>query len=266
MRKRHDSDIRSYRNQFPFASLVCNDTKRLAGKTLSTIKRKPRGKHSAEASKKRSVSLRAFWSSIDGQACLERRRVKMIGQKRPEYAKKMRAFRQTPAGKDAIRRSVAHAIGHKDSKETIAKRVASVQKAKDEGRYWNALQRGLKQRPNKFEQKIVDLLPAEFQYTGDFNPNGMFRFSNNRMKNADFTLFPNRTAVIECFGTYWHSQHFEDLPPDEHAADVIDNYAAIGVTCLIIWEHELKDMSAVKTKVATFLTYVLHAIKENSNV
>lgn len=125
------------------------------------------------------------------------------------------------------------------------------------------MQKALKLRPNKFEQRIANLLPSNFIYTGDFNPNGMFRFEDGRSKNADFTLFPDRTAVIECFGTYWHSQHFEDLPPEKHEMDIVDNYAAIGVTCVVIWEHELRDMVAVEAKINNFMKYVTHVSKEN---
>ena len=166
--------------------------------------------------------------------------------------------------------------GRRHSKETIEKQRAiqkklanspeRIQQRKEmlnTKEYWEKLQAGLKLRPNKFEQKIAKLIPQAFQYTGDFNPNGMFHFLDGRNKNADFTLFPDRTAVIECFGDYWHGRDIQEIDPKEHEYDVVDNYSKIGVTCLVIWERELNDIPALQFKIQRFLNYVFENSKEN---
>jgi len=243
-------------------------------------------------SKDNSKILRAYWKSPQGKDRQKELAQSTRGIKRPEVSKKLKEFYQTDIGKQITARlankrrgiprssetlakikaskaingyrapqNVKDAVskaqtGRKHSPEEIAKRKESLKRSMQSQKYWDALQKGLKLRPNKFEQKIAAFLPSDFQYTGDFNPSGMFKFQDGRNKNADFTLFPSRTAVIECFGTYWHGKHFEDLEPADHEADIVNNYSAIGVTCLVIWEHELKDMLHLKNKISQFVNYV----------
>ena len=280
----HKITIEQYRCKFPEALTISTESS-LATSVVTSKKRRVTHACSDEKRKMLRDSNIAFWNSPAGKEkskeTVEKRlnhdwvekryagitdfqksdRVKLWGA-HISAGKHASGYKAPQNVKDAVSKAQT---GRKHSDEEKKKRAASIQRAKDEGRYWDSFQRALKLRPNKFEQRVVALLPEKFQYTGDFNPNGMFRFIDGRNKNADFTLFPERTAVIECFGTYWHSQHFEDLPPEEHTADIVNNYAAIGVTCLVIWEHELRSMDVVKQKVDNFLKYVLPVSKENTH-
>ena len=268
LRHVHQISPKEYRQQFPNAEFASEQLKVLRSYNSHTIKRKKYRPCSALAQQKKSDSMKRFYATAEGKILRERKRDIRLGKKRPEYAEKMKQWWGTPAGRAVIEQNVMRQRGKKNTPDTIAKRVASLQKAKEEGRYWNSLYNGLKARPNKFEKIIGELLPETFVYTGDFNPKGIFKFYNGQNKNSDFTLLPVRNVVVECFGTYWHSPKFEVLLPEQHTLDTVSKYAEIGVTCLVIWEEELKDMVKLKQKISQFLLAALadHGPSEVLNV
>ena len=59
----------------------------------------------------------------------------------------------------------------------------------------------------------------------------------------DFVNIDGKKEIIEVFGDYWHDSTKRDL--SWHATELgrIMAYQAIGYKCLIIWEHELKELS-----------------------
>ena len=59
--------------------------------------------------------------------------------------------------------------------------------------------------------------------------------------------------VIEHFGDYWHGECITGIPNNVHEQQIINNYKLIGIDCLIIWEHELKDLDRVKNKINNFI-------------
>jgi len=106
------------------------------------------------------------------------------------------------------------------------------------------IQESLNLRPNKPETLLINLfkdLNLNFEYTGDFS------FMING-KNPDFTNYENK-KVIEFFGTYWHSEKFEDKSNEQSR---IKHFAKEGYKCLIIWEEELKEVEKIIEKVIQF--------------
>jgi len=114
--------------------------------------------------------------------------------------------------------------------------------------------------PNLFEAAIWKLIP-DFLFVGD----GQFWKwvpSLKSFKNPDFILpgpdpkHPKRgvTKVVEAFGDYWHSRMFTGKANFDHEQELIDAYAGIGISCLIIWESEVKtDPDGVKERLQGFL-------------
>ncbi len=90
-------------------------------------------------------------------------------------------------------------------------------------------------RPNKTEIKLLDIISPIFHYVGD----GRHRIDG---KYPDF--WNGDKKVIELYGDYWHR--------DDNPQDRIDLFKLSGYDCLIIWEHELKDIEAVQSKVSAF--------------
>lgn len=84
-----------------------------------------------------------------------------------------------------------------------------------------------------------------------------------RNKNPDFIVpgpdpeHPKRgvAKVVEAFGDFWHSRMFTGKAPFDHEQDLIEAYAEIGITCLVIWESEVKsDPAGVQVRLEAFLT------------
>lgn len=213
---------------------------------------------SAEAAnEKRKESLKRYYQTEDGKKAAKSRGESKKGKARSEEVRRkirLTGYQKGHSVSEETKRAISRAQkGTKQSFERIRARVEAINRRKDCGDYWENLQKGLKLRPNKFEQKIALLLPDSFHYTGDFNPNGMFKFLNGKNKNADFTQFPDRLKVVECFGDYWHTFNLDEITPEEHECDVVTNYKLLGVDCLVIWERELRDLGSLKIKIDFFL-------------
>lgn len=109
------------------------------------------------------------------------------------------------------------------------------------------LRQAQQKRPNKGEQKLVELFENErlpYKYVGDgsliiygFNPD--FIHSNGQKK------------IIEFFGDYWHKDR-DDLPWERTEQGRRELFAQLGFSTLVIWQHDLKDMNAVLEKVNEF--------------
>jgi len=100
--------------------------------------------------------------------------------------------------------------------------------------------------PNLFERRIGEMAPR-FMFTGD----GQFWKRLPLLgvyKNPDFILpgpdpkhpFKRVTHCIEAFGDFWHSRMFTGKSNFDHEQELIEGFADIGISCLIIWESELK--------------------------
>ena len=92
------------------------------------------------------------------------------------------------------------------------------------------------QKPiTSIEKKIINLNIPFLKFVG----NGKFWrtliLNNKRInKNPDF-VFIDQRKIIEVFGDYWHRK---DIPQD-----LIDAYANIGYTTLVLWEKDIRKMS-----------------------
>jgi G:T-mismatch repair DNA endonuclease (very short patch repair protein) len=61
--------------------------------------------------------------------------------------------------------------------------------------------------------------------------------------------------LIEIWGDYWHK--------NQNPEDVINHYKKYGFDCLVVWEHELKNLADVKEKVVQF-TFARENLYEKS--
>ena len=95
--------------------------------------------------------------------------------------------------------------------------------------------------PNKSELLLGGILnsrhPGEYEYTGDGKVviDGLC---------PDFTNVSGKNQVIELFGDYFHK--------GENLQGRIDKYAESGFNCLIIWEHDLKDIDSIALRMKQF--------------
>lgn len=104
--------------------------------------------------------------------------------------------------------------------------------------------------PNLFERRVHRICPPGVKYVG----HGIFwrRLPLlGRYKNPDFILGSNK--VIECLGDYWHTRMFAGRTRDEYAKSIVDAWADVGFSCLIIWESELKNApEAIRIRLQEF--------------
>lgn len=78
------------------------------------------------------------------------------------------------------------------------------------------------------------------------------------------TLFPdfvigdvdNFNKVIELFGCYWHNCSICKKTPNKgnKGSEVsrIKDYSKVGISCLVVWEHEFKNIDQVINKIQSF--------------
>lgn len=109
-------------------------------------------------------------------------------------------------------------------------------------------------KPNKLEQKLIDLFAEhfpQFKYNGDFSQGVMLGGLT-----PDFVNVNGKKQVIEVFGDYWHSPEIigDDWRRGELGKIMI--YNSVGWDCLVIWERELEKLTEAEIvkKVETFLT------------
>jgi len=117
-----------------------------------------------------------------------------------------------------------------------------------------------KRGTNKLEQSVWNMAPG-LLFTGD----GAFWRRLPllaKFKNPDFIvpgpdpehLFKDVRQVVEVFGDYWHGRMKTGKAGFEHEQELIEAFAEIGITCLVIWESQVKaDPEEVRVRLAEFV-------------
>ena len=96
----------------------------------------------------------------------------------------------------------------------------------------------------------MTLLPDSFKFVGDFS----FWLDG---KNPDF-INEDKKLIIEFFGDWFHGEEHRKKDKDfstneEHERQRIEHFEKNGYKCLVIWEHELKDLERMIEKIDKFL-------------
>lgn len=107
-------------------------------------------------------------------------------------------------------------------------------------------------KPNKVERYLNTILNKhfpQFKYNGD----GSLGITLGGLI-PDFVNVNGKKQVIEVFGDYWHSP--EIIEDDWRRGELgkIMVYNSLGWRCLVIWEHELKELTEqqIVNKVSNF--------------
>ncbi len=141
-------------------------------------------------------------------------------------------------------------LGRKHS-EKIIKKISKTQtkrwkNPKIRKKRIKAIFRAINLKPNKSEQKLNQLLqanfPNEFKFVGDgsviiegFNP--------------DFINCNGKKLIIELFGNFWHNLP-SYIKRDNKKLNI---YSGYGYKTLIIWQKELRKPKIVIEKIRGFL-------------
>lgn len=124
---------------------------------------------------------------------------------------------------------------------------------------------GVGNKKTDIEIKFEKMFP-EFFFTG-LGTYWRLIPSTNANKNPDFCYpvtikedgspsFINVTHVVELFGDFWHGEAMKGVPNDVHEKETVDQWAEVGLKCLVIWEREIKKKRNDETvieKVRNFL-------------
>ena len=131
---------------------------------------------------------------------------------------------------------------HIHSQEFKNKKSLDMKKNYQNNLWASMMSRSCNIKPNKLEIYLLNILeklyPSEWKYTGDFS------FWING-KNPDFINVNGKKKIIEFFGDYWHR--------DENPQDRIDIFKTFGYDTLVIWEHELNDLTNLKFRINKFM-------------
>jgi len=105
--------------------------------------------------------------------------------------------------------------------------------------------KGLNLKPNKPEKLLNKILqtmfPKEYEFVGD----GKIILDG---LNPDFINCNGQKKIIELYGDYWHNLP-QRKETDRRRIKIYRNY---GYKTLIIWEHELKEISKLQDKLEEF--------------
>jgi len=108
---------------------------------------------------------------------------------------------------------------------------------------------------SSLEQKLISQKLLNITYTA---------LSGVSIKIDKKNLFPdfvvgdikNIKKVIELFGCYWHNCPDCKKTPNKNnngsEFSRIEQYAKVGISCLVIWEHEFKDIKKVIQRIQSF--------------
>ena len=111
-----------------------------------------------------------------------------------------------------------------------------------------AMARGQVKKPNKPEQKLMALLdkhyPNQWKFTGD----GSFWVGK---LNPDFISTNGKKLAIDLFGDYWHNR--ANIPSHKTELGRVMLMNAYGYRVLVVWDYELDDTEAVKSKIDCFV-------------
>jgi len=164
----------------------------------------------------------------------------------PEHRKKMseihKKLGQNPKYKERVSKTIEQlwqTPGYREKQSKIHKKLWQDPIYRDET--IRSQKQGLHLRPNKPEQKLIDLIRQHdlpFDYVGDgkiviegFCP--------------DFIDNDGSKRIIELFGGYWHR-----LPRIvERDKKRLKAYEKYGFKTLVIWEHELAEPNKVLDKI-----------------
>ena len=166
--------------------------------------------------------------------------MRRVFEEHPEVAEKisrsLKTFAETPEGKyhfgEIARLNVelGRNRGKRSGGYTTWQNMTEKERLEKMKKMWEAIG----QRPTRPELEminIIELFSLPLKYVGDFS----FYIGT---KNPDFIDTLGLNKVVEVFGDYWHSEGRQ-----EGEKERIKQLAKYGWECLVIWEHELKQLS-----------------------
>jgi hypothetical protein len=109
--------------------------------------------------------------------------------------------------------------------------------------------------PNGLEKQFLTLCPVNVVYAGD-GSYWVRASGESKARNPDFVVLDldqlkayqdgaklnslRTYRIIEMFGDYWHGPKVTGKDRETHKLEVVDYYRRAGITCLVLWESEVR--------------------------
>ena len=100
-------------------------------------------------------------------------------------------------------------------------------------------------KPNKPEKLLNNLLNQVLLNEYHFVGNGQVILHGF---NPDFINCNGQKKIIELYGDYWHNKP-SNIERDKRR---LVSYKKLGYQTLIVWQHELKDLEKITSKIMEF--------------
>lgn len=165
---------------------------------------------------------------------LSRNHADVSGENNPMYGK-----HRPQRVKDAIREAQIRRYKNSRERRILAEKI---KKLWENPEYIAKVIKGRAMRPTQPEQKLIEIVDRyfpEFKYNGNFDEGIIL---NHLI--PDFVNVNGKKELIEVFGDYFHSSSGSKNKWHRSELGRVMAYNSIGWKCLIIWEHELKELSA----------------------
>lgn len=140
--------------------------------------------------------------------------------------------------KDAIREAQIERFKNPEERRVLAEKI---KKLWENPEFIVKVIKGRAMRPTKPEQKLIEITDRyfpEFRYNGNFDQGVVLNYLI-----PDFVNVNGKKELIEVFGDYFHSPRGSKNKWHRSELGREMAYNSIGWKSLIIWEHELKELS-----------------------
>lgn len=162
--------------------------------------------------------------------------------KKGKYVGKEASFYGKKHTEEANRKNREAHLGKKRTEESRNKQSNTMKQNWEDKEFSTRMIKSWKMYPNKAELSLQDIINSIF-FEGQFIYVGDGKEVIGR-KIPDF-IDPINNKIIELYGDFWH----QNQDPNER----INYFKDYGYDTLVIWEHELKNVENLKTKLLEFI-------------
>ena len=172
---------------------------------------------------------------------------------RNRLKKKLKEVNNTPEAKLRHSRRAKKVMSNPQIRENIRNKEREYWKNPEyRNRIVKLTMAAMTKRPNKPETLLNNILQKHFPNTWIYNGFAGGGIIINGLV-PDFVSINGEKKVIEVFGDYFHNPTKRKLPYRKTEQGRIEQLHDFGYECLVIWEHELKEIDTVIQRVKCFV-------------
>lgn len=217
-----------------------------------SLSQKGKHQHSEEWKTLTSGFMKKKWQDLDYRQEI----LKILAENQKTVSERMRRLWQDPQYRQEHIEKLKQYYSNPEVKKQKSRKSRDNWQNPD---YVSTIMRARGIKPTKPERQLIDILSRyfpEFEYNGD----GRLGVTLGGLI-PDFINVNGKKDLIEVFGDYYHSP--EVIGDDWRRSELgkIMIYNSLGWKCLVIWQHELKELSEqqIVHKIKTFFREKAHS-------